>query len=74
MLSYYPAFTFCNTLIYYIYTLATPNGTVLEAGGKARKLSSTNSIFSATCFNTTNRSKREACFKESSTFNRNSQA
>ena len=36
MLSHYPAFTFCNTLIYYIYAVATPDGTVMP-GQEARR-------------------------------------
>src|SRR6266436_1758583 len=36
-LSYCPAFTFFNTLIYYIYTLATPDGTVLSRQEKRRE-------------------------------------
>ena len=68
MLSYDPAFTFCNTLIYYIDTLATANGTAIEAGGKVRKPSSTNSTY----VNATNRSKREVYLKEPPPFNRNS--
>src|SRR5260221_706958 len=31
------AFTFCNTLIYYIYTVATPDGTIIMPGQEARR-------------------------------------
>jgi hypothetical protein len=70
----YPAFTFCNTLVYYTYTSATLAGTILSRQEARQENVVARAHISETFVNTTNRSERKAHLKESSTFNSTSQA